>query len=219
MIQATFGLAETAKAFDVPSLAACYGSWVGVRSNHVLDAHGNFSGSDGSSRSISTKEDRELLLALRSISDLIVVDASTARLEQYRAPKSRTPLAIFSLSGDFTNIPAVENSLSPTYLFTGTGSPQCSENSKAIIVQASESPFKGFLEWAEAQSLEAILLEAGPTLTAKAFEAGIVRQSAVTRTGLLPNADPFLVPNPFDAQAKLISLALAPGASFSLWNH
>jgi riboflavin biosynthesis pyrimidine reductase len=219
VIQAVFGLAEAAKAFDVPSLTACYGPWVGVRSNHVVDANGNFSGSDGSSRSISTKEDRELLLALRSISDLIVVDASTARLEQYSAPKSRTPLAIVSLSGDFTNIPAVENSLSPIFLFTANGSPQFSENSKAIILHAPENPFEGFLEWAKAQFLEAILLEAGPTLTAKAFEAGIVLQSAVTRTGLLPNADPFLVPNPFDAEAKLISLALAPGASFSLWNH
>ena len=82
-----------------------------------------------------------------------------------------------------------------------------------------QSPFDGFLEWAKERSVAAILLEAGPSLTAKAFEAGIVRQSAITRTGASPDADPTLMANPFDSQAKLVSLALAPGAIFTLWNH
>jgi riboflavin biosynthesis pyrimidine reductase len=219
VIQATFGLAESAKASDIPSLAASYGSWVGVRSNHVLDSHGRFSGEDGSSRSISTTEDRELLLALRSRADLLVVDAATARLEQYRAPKSKVPLAIFSSSGDFSRIPAVEDSGQPIYLFTGDKSPIHASNPSVIVVPIRQSPFDGFLEWAKERSVAAILLEAGPSLTAKAFEAGIVRQSAITRTGASPDADPTLMANPFDFQAKLVSLALAPGAIFTLWNH
>jgi riboflavin biosynthesis pyrimidine reductase len=81
------------------------------------------------------------------------------------------------------------------------------------------SPFEGFLEWANALLFNSILLEAGPTLTAKAVEAGIVRQSAVTRTGESVSADPMLMTNPFDSQAKLASLAHAAGASFTLWNH
>lgn len=219
MIQATFGLAKSAHATDVTSLLDSYGSWVGLRSSHVLDSSGRFSGDDGSSRSISTAEDRELLLALRSRADLVVVDAATARLEQYRAPKSKVPLAIFSSSGDFTDIPAVEVSEQPIFLFTGDRSPRHASNPGVIVVPVKHSPFDGFLEWAKDRALEAILLEAGPTLTAKAFEDGIVRQSAITRTGASPDADPTLVANPFDSEARLVSLALAPGASFSLWVH
>ena len=218
-MQAIFGLAQTAKATDAQSLADGYGSWNGVRSNHVLSSSGSFSGNDGSSRSISTSEDRDLLLALRRLADLIVVDAATARLEQYRAPKSKTALAIFSLSGDFTNIPAVEISEVPIYLFSRNKLPRLSANANAIIVPLSDKPFKDFLDWAKARSFHAILLEAGPTLTAMAFEAGIIRQSAVTRTGLSGDTDPMFIANPFDSQARLVSLAQSEGASFSLWNH
>ena len=219
MIQATFGLAKSANARNIASLDACYGEWTGVRSNHVLDPIGRFSGIDGSSRSISTSEDRELLLALRKRADLIVVDAATARLEQYKAPKSKSALAIFSSSGDFTGIPAVDTSESPIYLFTGSSSPLHSANPNAVLIPITDKPFEGFLVWAKKHSFDAILLEAGPTLTAKAFVARIVRQSAITRTGLSSESDPKLLANPFDPQAKLISLALASGTSFSLWSH
>jgi hypothetical protein len=219
VIEATFGLAKFAKATDAQSLADSYGSWNGVRSNHVVSSSGSFSGEDGSSRSISTKEDRELLIALRARADLIVVDAATARLEKYRSPKSKTSLALFSLSGDFTDIPAVETSQLPIYLFSGNDSPRFPPNPNAVIVPLTENPFKGFLAWAKMHSLDAILLEAGPNLTAKAFQAKIVRQSAVTRTGDLTDLDPEVMENPFDAQAKLVSLAQTKGASFSLWSH
>jgi riboflavin biosynthesis pyrimidine reductase len=219
VIQASFGLAQAAMATDVQSLANSYGSWRGIRSNHVISSSGSFSGSDGSSRSISTQEDRELLLALRTRAHLIVVDAATARLEQYRAPKSKTALAVFSSTGDFMGIPAIETSEIPIYLFSGNNSPRLPKNPNAVVVPLTNSPFEGFLEWANDLSLNSILLEAGPTLTTKAFDAGIVRQSAVTRTGESVSADPMLMTNPFDSQAKLASLAHAAGASFTLWNH
>ncbi len=219
MIQATFGLAQLANAVDVPSLANSYGAWTGVRSNHVLGSNGNFSGSDGSSRSISTPEDRDLLLALRSLADLIVVDAATARLEKYRAPRSKVSLAVFSSSGDFADIPAVENSEQPIYLFSSNTSPRHPSNPNVVVVPINAQPFDGFLKWAKSLSIEAILLEAGPTLTVKAFEAGIVRQSAITRTGSSLETNPAQIENPFDSEAKLVSLALTSGASFSLWSH
>jgi hypothetical protein len=219
VIFATYGYAQAANATDAESLADSYGDWTGIRSNHALSSTGSFAGSDGSSRSISTKEDRELLLALRARADLIVVDAATARLEQYRAPKSKTTLAIFSLRGDYSGIPAVASSESPIYLFTGSASPMLPENNYAVEVPISPEPFESFLEWANSLSFHSILLEAGPTLTTKAFEANVVRQSAVTRTGLSANTDPMQLANPFDSNARLVSLAQADGASFSLWNH
>lgn len=219
MIQGVFGLAQSANAVDVPSLAASYGPWTGVRSNHVLDSGGRFTGNDGSSRSISTTEDRELLLTLRSRADLIVVDAATARFERYRAPKSKVPLAIFSSSGDFTGIPAVETSEQPIYLFSSVNSSRYPSNPNVVLVPTNQRPFDGFIEWAKSLSIDAILLEAGPTLTAMAFDAGIVRQSAVTTTGDSLVSEPALLTNPFDSQATLVSLGLASGASFTLWVH
>ena len=78
MIKPIFGLAKASGASEPKSLAAAYGNWSGIRSNHVITQSGKFSGSDGSSRSISSKEDRELLLEIRSRTDLILVDAPEA---------------------------------------------------------------------------------------------------------------------------------------------
>jgi riboflavin biosynthesis pyrimidine reductase len=219
VIQGVFGLAQSANAVDVPSLAASYGPWIGVRTNHVLDSSGSFAGSDGSSRSISTTEDRDLLLALRSRADLIVVDAATARLERYRAPKSKVPLAIFSSSGDFTSIPAVETSEQPIYLFSSDNSSIYPSNPNVVLVPTSQRPFDGFLEWVKSHSIDSILLESGPTLTAMAFDARIVSQSAITITGVSPESEPALLTNFFDPEATLVSLASASGASFTLWVH
>lgn len=219
MIKANHGLALSHNAIDIASLAESYGPIKGIRSNHVINASGEFWGSDGSSRSISTSQDRELLLALRSAADLIVVDAATARLEQYRAPKSRASLAIFSISGDFTKIPAVQSSDVPIYLFAGSPLAKYSANPNAQVIGIKTDPFDDFLEWAMSLKYQSILLEAGPTLSAKAFEAGIVQQSALTRTGFLPDFEPMSLKNPFDESARLISLAQGVGASFELWSH
>ena len=65
MISPAFGLALKANATDVLALANCYGTWVGICSNHVITPDGKFSGADGSSRTISSDADRKLLIALR----------------------------------------------------------------------------------------------------------------------------------------------------------
>jgi riboflavin biosynthesis pyrimidine reductase len=219
VIKPLFGLAKATGASDPKSLAAAYGTWSGIRSNHVISQSGRFSGRDGSSRSISTKEDRDLLIEIRSRSDLIVVDAATARLEQYRTPSAGRRLAIFSLSGNFTGIPAVEEQDSPVFLFTSTGEQLSLISSKNVHVQIQSDPFADFLKWANKKGFGSILLEAGPTLTAKAFEAGIVGQSAITRTPVATTDAPEKLQNPFDKDAVLISLAQSEDASFSLWTH
>ncbi len=219
MIKPIFGLAKASVASDPKSLAASYGPWSGIRSNHVIAQSGEFSGSDGSSRSISTKEDRELLVEMRSNSDLIVVDAATARLEKYRTPSSGASLAIFSLSGDFEDIPAVNDLEAPVFLFSASADRISQADSKNVHVQILGKPFEGFLSWADSNGFKSILLEAGPTLTALAFEAAIVRQSAVTRSPIASTDTPEAQLNPFDRGAVLVSLAQSDDASFSLWTH
>ena len=219
MIKPLFGIAKATDASDPKSLAAAYGAWSGIRSNHVISQSGSFWGSDGSSRSISSKEDRELLVEVRSRSDLIVVDAATARLEQYRTPSAGRRLAIFSLSGNFSGIPVVEDPETAVFLFSSSLEQLSSISSKNVHVQIQSDPFADFLKWANEKGFGSILLEAGPTLTAKAFEAGIVGQSAITRTPLATKDAPETLQNPFDKDAVLISLAQSEDASFSLWTH
>lgn len=219
MIKPIFGLAKASGASEPKSLAAAYGNWSGIRSNHVITQSGEFSGSDGSSRSISTKEDRELLVEIRSRTDLIVVDATTARLEQYRTPRSGAQLAIFSLTGDFDGIPAIEDQANTVFLFSSAAVRTEQTSSKNVPVQIGSKPFDGFLNWANSNGFKSILLEAGPTLTALAFEAGIVRQSAVTRSPIASSDTPETQHNPFDKDAVLVSFAQSEDASFSLWTH
>ena len=219
MINAVSGLAKSANATSAESLAASYGTWAGIRSNHVISADGSFAGIDGSSRSISTREDRELLLALRSRADLIVVDAVTARLEKYQTPSSGAALAIFSLSGRFEEIPAVEKPSGRVFLFSKTPNKRFSGTSEISPVAIGDEPFNGFLEWAKSQNFKSVLLEAGPTLTTRAFSASIVDQSAITRTPLCGAKDPASATNPFDSAAVLVSFAVSEDASFTLWTH
>lgn len=219
MIEPIFGLAKTAGAFDARSLASSYGSWTGVRSNHVIGLDGSFKGSDGSSRSISTEDDRQLLLAIRSQADLIVVDASTARIERYRNPSRGARLAVFSLSGNFQDIPAVEDANRESFLFSGELSGAYPHGCIHVAIPDKSLPFDGFMDWASGQGFKSILIEAGPVLTGHAFRSDVVQESAITRTPLAASSDPKELKNPFDKHANLLSLAVSGDASFSLWRH
>jgi riboflavin biosynthesis pyrimidine reductase len=97
----------------LPEIAAHYqapkSSW--VRANMVVSQDGQFVGPTETSRDLTNPQDLSLLLLLRALSDVLLVGANTARVENYRAPKKReefafldrpTPtLAIVSSSLDF----------------------------------------------------------------------------------------------------------------------
>ena len=84
---------------------------------------------------------------------------------------------------------------------------------------AAGKPFEEFIGWAIFNGFGSILLEAGPTLTTLAFEAGVVSQSAITRTPVAKIETPKAQQNPFDEDAVLVSFAQSEDASFSLWSH
>ena len=70
----------------VPELAEIY-SWPPVwwvRAMMVQTIDGAFFGPDGSSRSISSKRDREVLVEARRLADVVLVGAQTIRTERYR---------------------------------------------------------------------------------------------------------------------------------------
>jgi riboflavin biosynthesis pyrimidine reductase len=218
MIEAAFGLAKQESVTDIPSLARSYGPWSGVRSNHVINNRGSFTGVDGSSRSITTEDDKALMIALRSAADLVIVDAATARKERYKSPSSLANLAIFSRSGDFDQIPAVADAATKTFLFTPE--PDTAPiGVNLTTVRISDDPFAGFSDWSSKVGFCSMLLEAGPTLTAMAFASGLVSESALTLVPAQKHLEPSSLNHPFDLNAKLVSIAHSLDASFTLWKH
>jgi riboflavin biosynthesis pyrimidine reductase len=216
MIAALSGLALSNQASTVEELAKSYGIWDGIRTNHVISSTGSFFDEAGSSRGLSTREDLELLLAIRKQANLVIVDAATARNEQYKKLSS-SHLAIVSASGNFKSIPAA-NASSGATLFSTSNPSRDDSKLEHVVIDPSE-PFVALLDWARRMQLKALLLEAGPTLTKVCFATTEVAQSAITIT---PRLSPeSLAPkwNPFSEFGSLVSLAESEDASFTLWAY
>ena len=217
MIEAVSGLALEASVNNPHELAESYGPWTGIRTNHVINSAGSFFDDNGSSRGISTKEDLELLIELRKLSDLVIVDAATARNEQYRKLSS-THLAIISYSGDFTGIPAANATTGVTLFSPVSPASNAGKPSENFMISTG-NPFRDILDWAYSQQMNSLLLESGPTLTKLAFESNLVSQSAITITPELPPGRQPEEINPFTNAGQLKSVARADGAIFTLWSY
>jgi hypothetical protein len=215
MIQAISGLASSHRVGTVDELARSYGAWTGLRTNHVVSATGSFFDDSGSSRGLSTKEDLELLLALRKHADLVIVDAATARNEQYRKLSS-AHLAIVSASGNFEGIPAASASSGVTLFGPGNSSREGDDVLEYVVIDPTE-PFVALLDWAKRKQMSALLLEAGPSLTKLCFATTHVAQSAITFTPRIPIDSLRQQLNPFSESGNLVSLTQAEDATFTLW--
>ncbi len=217
MIEAISGLASSNQVGTVDELAKSYGAWTGIRTNHVVSATGSFFDDSGSSRGLSTKEDLELLLALRKHADLVIVDAATARSEKYRKLSS-AHLAIVSASGDFEAIPAAGASSGVTLFGPENSNREDDDELEHVVIDPTE-PFVALLDWANRKQMGPLLLEAGPTLTKLCFATSHVSQSAITFTPRIPidSLEPHL--NPFSKSGTLVSLAQSVDAAFTLWTY
>ena len=76
--------------------------------NVVATVAADFTGENGSSRDISNKYDYEALMGYRKAADGILTTARTARTEHYKRSRY-APLALVSKSGNFSDIPAVDD--------------------------------------------------------------------------------------------------------------
>jgi riboflavin biosynthesis pyrimidine reductase len=217
MISAISGLALSRRVTDTEDLAKSYGPWSGIRTNHVVSTSGSFFDESGSSRGLSTKEDLGLLLALRRHADLVIVDAVTARNEQYRKLSS-AHLAIVSASGNFESIPAADSSSGVT-LFAPSIQESDSHSKPEVVTIDPAEPFAALLTWANRMRLDSLLLEAGPTLTKLCFKTSQVAQSAITVTPKVPIEDLDRLENPFRGQGSLVSVAQSSDATFTLWSY
>jgi riboflavin biosynthesis pyrimidine reductase len=146
-------------------LLSKYRPFEGNRLNMVIDANSQTSGTDGSSRSLSSAADRALLKHLRSISSLIITDAATAAAEHYR-PSKLAPIQIWSKSSNFR----------------GFGNIPADAEHQQLTVKHTDDLH---LAVAEATLLSRqLLFETGPTVSALLAEANLIDELCLTVTGI-----------------------------------
>lgn len=129
----------------------------GIRVNFIANGNSQFVGASGSSRDLSTPEDRAMLIRLRSVSDVIVTDAATARREAYK-PSKWAEIEVWSESGNFQGV-----------------DPQ--------LKQKQISNLEASVDFLSTSKL-AVLLETGPTLTRKIAQLEAIDQLRLTVVGV-----------------------------------
>lgn len=121
----------------------------------------NFIGQDGTSRTLSNAHDRDLLIHLRKLSDLIVTDAATANAENYRASKW-TEIEVWSRSGQFGSMV----STTTTEEFKSLTTVQIDDLRDAVRSRLTNR--------------ENLLFESGPTLSKALGTLGLVDELCLT---------------------------------------
>lgn len=144
-------------------------SWKNWLATMVLDPNGNHVGEDGTSKSISNYQDLQLLLALRSKSDVIVTTGKTARIESYKNSRF-APIAVVTKSAkSLKNIPALE---------------EVGEFENFVLSTDSEK-----IDFAEIEAqlknrgFEAILFEGGPASLTELFSSKLEIQFVLSVIG------------------------------------
>jgi hypothetical protein len=144
---------------SLPDIAAHYQSdnenW--VRANMIISQDGHFVGPSDSSRDLTGESDLKLLLLLRALSDVVLVGANTARMENYRQPKAREEfaflnrkpprIAVVSSSLDFDlSAPLFHGGLEKTIVINvGDKTPSAELNEIAHVVECSSNGSSSFV--------------------------------------------------------------------------
>ena len=137
----------------MPSAELDFGAYPklhGVRANFICDSSGHYK-VDGSSRGLSSPDDRKLISHLRSITDAVIVGGETARAEQYRQ-STRFETLVFTRHPE--TLPAGLKPLefqdrdSLRELFWGLRGDHTS-----ILIEAGPTLLRSFLEWRQVDQL------------------------------------------------------------------
>jgi riboflavin biosynthesis pyrimidine reductase len=167
-----------------------YAAFDGVRVNLVQGPGGVTADENGSSRGISNSDDRELLLHLRTLADVVLTDGETARLERYKIPKT-SDLAVFTRKG---------------YV------PEPGTSAHRLIEIADES-LAHAVEVLKTLGYRRILIEAGPSLLRDSWHA--FDELCLSNTGG-SEAD---LAKLGVAQAKQVATQSVDDATFSVWRE
>ena len=162
-----------------------------VRANMVQGANGVFVDANGSSRGISNPLDRERLLELRKLADVVVTDGETARLEAYRIP----------LGADLAVI-------------TRTGFKPAAGSSTRKYLEIRMSPDEA-IKYLLQLGYCRILLEVGPSVLSEIVAAGLVDELCLTNTD---SSKPALSALGI-ASAELVHHEQLQDTSFGVWRE
>ena len=219
-----------------------YGRLDGLRVNFVTDSQAKFADSNGSSRGVSSAEDYQLLIGLRSISDVVITSGKTAKSEGYRASR-HSALAIIAGKTHLDGVPALSqvaaSETKPVYLIchvSQSADYQEASDRFGFQIVALKSGSAGKLDAVEITEtlrrakLQAMLFEAGPELLQRFLESGLVDEICLTTTfsdendlsafSLKPKLLlPFLLGGDLDSQSQinLTGVVCSNSSVFTRW--
>lgn len=161
----------------------------------IISQDGHFVGPSDSSRDLTSESDLKLLLLLRALSDVVLVGANTARMENYRQPKvreefaflNRKPprLAVVSARLDFDlTSPLFHGSSEKTIVINVGGKAPSTELNDIAHVMDVPSTSSSFVQDMIAAltelGLRKVTCEGGPSLLAQLLEAEAVDEYDLT---------------------------------------
>lgn len=184
----------------------------------IVSQDGHFVGAGDSSRDLTSESDLKLLLLLRALSDVVLVGANTARMENYRQPKARDEfaflnrkpprIAVVSSSLDFElTSPLFTGGMEPTIIINvGSVSPPgaLSEVAQIVNVQANEeldeeSFATRLISQLAELGLNKVTCEGGPSLLAQLLKAEVVDEYDLAISPVVIGGSPLwsdALPNP-----------------------
>jgi hypothetical protein len=172
----------------------------------IISQDGHFVGPSDSSRDLTGESDLRLLLLLRALSDVVLVGANTARLENYRQPKARAEyeflerkpprIAVVSSSLQFDlTTPLFNGGQEPTIVFSVGPTAPSAELMK--IAQVIQLPAEGSLNFATSLisklselELSKVTCEGGPSLLTQLLEADAIDEYDLTISPLTVGGTP-----------------------------
>lgn len=172
-----------------------------------MSLDGQFAGTSGSSRDLTSPDDLRLLLLLRALSDVVLVGASTARKENYRQPKLRPEfkfldrpaprLAVVSASLDFDlAAPLFHGGTTKTIVLNAGPSRPTSELlelADVIDIDATRVAIDSITALASL-GLESVTCEGGPRLLSQLLANNCVDEYDLTIAPIIVDSDAGLTP-------------------------
>jgi riboflavin biosynthesis pyrimidine reductase len=158
-----------------------------VRVNMIVSPDGSIAGSDGTSGTLTSAEDRRLLRLVRSMADAVIIGAETLRQERIPVPRG-IPLVVLSRSGNI----AAENIVAGPEsgdLVVMTPSPETASRTlrdtpHRIIPLSEPTPSADkVIDLCRAEGWQNILVEGGQNVATFFAEAGLVDDLCLTLTG------------------------------------
>lgn len=165
-------------------------SW--LRINLVASVNGSAAGTDGTSNTLTSRTDRKILGAIRRLSDVVLVGASSVRAEGYLLPRT-APLAVVTGSGDLSGhrIPADVAPGRLIVLCPQSALPTVHASLGGASAEIIPVPGGGALDPGQIvrslreRGLASIVCEGGPQLAVQLVNAGLVDEVCLTTSPVL----------------------------------